>query len=363
MSEMLINHLPAPTWNWLKVNDVNVKLPDDMSSYDAEFKSDEVTAKKSSETLLHKEEEFGALRSGMGDAFSAYIKNAASNKSYLVIDKKLDKPVYYSVDLSACVNGAAGARIELAEGASATVVMTYEGKNDSANRTAGIDTRIFVGKNASLKLVQLFLSGTETVLYNDVAAEVADKGSFDIVHIILSGRKNYSGCSVRLLGDKAKTRMDIAYVAGEGNTIDCNYIAEHFGKKTNSEIMVSGVMEAHSEKVFRGTIDFKRGSAESVGEEKEDVLLLDEDVVNKTVPLILCQEEDVEGSHGATIGKLSDDILFYLGARGIEEALANKLIANGRIASVARKIGDPDTEKKLLALVGVLDDEDAEADQ
>ena len=49
--------------------------------------------------------------------------------------------------------------------------------------------------------------------------------------------------------------------------------------------------------VFRGTIDFKFGAAGAEGEEKEDVLLLGDDVINQTIPLILCAEEDVQGNH------------------------------------------------------------------
>ena len=84
---------------------------------------------------------------------------------------------------------------------------------------------------------------------------------------------------------------------------------------------VNGVLRDSSQKTFRGTIDFKTGSSGAVGAETEDVLLLGETVVNKTVPLILCAEEDVKGSHGATIGQLDEEMLFYLGSRGISEGL------------------------------------------
>ena len=72
-------------------------------------------------------------------------------------------------------------------------------------------------------------------------------------------------------------------------------------------------------KLFRGSIDFVKGCAGSVGNEKEDVLLLGDDVVNQTIPLILCAEEDVEGNHGASIGELDEKTLFYLMSRGIYE--------------------------------------------
>ena len=50
-----------------------------------------------------------------------------------------------------------------------------------------------------------------------------------------------------------------------------------------------------------------------------------EDAVNQTIPLILCGEEDVQGSHGATIGRLDDELLFYLCSRGMSRQAANKI--------------------------------------
>ena len=69
-----------------------------------------------------------------------------------------------------------------------------------------------------------------------------------------------------------------------------------------------GVLQGGAKKIYRGTIDFKNGSAGAVGDEKETVLLLSDDVVNQTIPLILCSEEDVQGNHGASIGKLDDEL-------------------------------------------------------
>lgn len=50
-------------------------------------------------------------------------------------------------------------------------------------------------------------------------------------------------------------------------------------------------------------------------------------MVNQTIPLILCGEEDVEGNHGATIGRLDEKMLFYLASRGIPEEAARSLLA------------------------------------
>lgn len=73
--------------------------------------------------------------------------------------------------------------------------------------------------------------------------------------------------------------------------IDINLVVNHIGKKTNCNIQVDGTLKDAAEKIFRGSIDFKTGSSDSKGAETENVLLLGDDVVNKTIPLILCAEE------------------------------------------------------------------------
>ena len=120
----------------------------------------------------------------------------------------------------------------------------------------------------------------------------------------------------------------------------------------NSEINASGVLKDASSKLFRGTIDFQHGSAESVGAEKEDVLLMGDDVVNQTIPLILCAEEDVKGSHGASIGQLDEETLFYMQARGISEEQAYALMADARIEAVCQKIPDETAQKLVKAYLG-----------
>ena len=104
-----------------------------------------------------------------------------------------------------------------------------------------------------------------------------------------------------------------------------------------------------AKKIFRGTIDFKKGAAGAVGNEKEDVLLLDDDVVNQTIPLILCAEEDVEGNHGATIGKLDDDMVFYLESRGMELPKIYKMMAKARIDAVLRLVPDEKTKADVAS--------------
>ena len=126
-----------------------------------------------------------------------------------------------------------------------------------------------------------------------------------------------------------------------------NYNAVHLGKRTRSIMNAGGVLDDGAEKIFRGTIDFKRGSAGSKGDEKEDVLLLGDDVVNKTIPLILCAEEDVQGNHGASIGRLDEALLFYLASRGLTAEQAETLMARAKLDALCAKIGDAEAQKSV----------------
>ena len=119
---------------------------------------------------------------------------------------------------------------------------------------------------------------------------------------------------------------------------------EHIGKKTVSSMNAGGVLRDKAHKLFRGTIDFPLGSSGAKGDENEDVLILGEDVINQTVPLILCAEEDVEGNHGASIGRPSDDVLFYLASRGLDEEEACNLMARAKLDALCSKIGGEELE-------------------
>ena len=77
-------------------------------------------------------------------------------------------------------------------------------------------------------------------------------------------------------------------------------------------------------------------------------MLLGEDVVNKTVPLILCAEENVVGNHGATIGDLDEDTIFYFESRGINRDQAESMLSRAAIERIARTIGDDETERRII---------------
>ena len=79
--------------------------------------------------------------------------------------------------------------------------------------------------------------------------------------------------------------------------------------------------------------------------------------MNKSLPVILCAEDDMSGTHGSTIGRIGADELFYFQSRGIDEKAAEKILSQAKIKSIADEIPDEELKDKISAFIGIELDE------
>ena len=225
----------------------------------------------------------------------------------------------------------------------------------TAAQPLAAELRLMAAEGAHLRVVQLLNPTRGAVLRHELSAQLAENARLDLISLQLGDGAVYADHQISLAGDDAALRADLGYLARRSDTADIDLTVEQLGKGTVSEIHASGALMERAKKVFRGTIDFKRGSAGSVGSENETVLLLGEDAENKTVPVILCAEENVEGSHGATIGELDADTLFYFASRGIDRTAAEAILARAAVERLARMAEDEAFSARALgALAQVL---------
>lgn len=290
VKDMKINALPVKTWHFLKVNEALLPWDED------------------NETLLNKE-----IVSFENDQYRYSIADEINNSSYA--KKEID--------------------IAVNEGESRLI---YLSSDTLANTMLNVNALVKGG--ALLKIVELMLPGEESFAYSKISGKCESNGRIEIVRVCLGEGNVYGDIQVDLLGDKSSLKIDIGYIGQKKQNIDLNIVANHFGKKTECEINVNGTLKDEAKKNFKGTIDFKNGCSGSVGNEIENVLLLGDDIVNKTVPVILCAEEDVVGNHGATIGDLDEDTMFYFESRGINPELAKNIMARASIERMFKLIDD-----------------------
>ena len=234
--------------------------------------------------------------------------------------------------------------IHAPEGQTVTVFETMKAEKNLLVRTA-----LHVEKNAKVRLVQIQNTAQEARLRLETSGECAENGQVELIQILLGRGDVYSDGRFELSGDGAVFSAGIGYLGQKKQTIDMNLAVNHWGQKTISEISAAGALKDDAKKIFRGTIDFKKGSAGSVGNEQETVLMLGDGVVNKTVPLILCAEENVVGNHGATIGELDAETLFYFESRGICAQEAENIMARAAIERLTRTLDDETAQAAILA--------------
>ena len=158
------------------------------------------------------------------------------------------------------------------------------------------------------------------------------------MRIELGGALSACGAKAQLAASKSEYDLDAVYFGSGNAVLDHNDVSVHTAKDTLCEMHTAGVLTGHADKILRGTIDFRRGAKRSVGHESEDVLLFSPAARNRTAPLILCGEEEVEGQHAASIGRLDEAKLYYLRSRGLSEEQARRLMVDARFAPAIEKI-------------------------
>ena len=188
----------------------------------------------------------------------------------------------------------------------------------------------------------------------EVRQRADENARIAVAHRVLGAGKSYTGLACDLRGDGSDADISTRYVGHGEETIDFNYVVRHRGKKTTCNLDANGVLADSSRKVLRGTIDLVHGCKGSVGSERETVLLADENVDNKTIPIILCDEDDVAGNHGATIGHVRPEQMNYLMTRGISQEAAERLFANATLEEAAINAPDATVRASVARLAGEL---------
>ena len=268
---------------------------------------------------------------------------------------KVDKPVKITYRAGE-ENSLNSHIIYVSEGSELTLIEVFESENKE--NLLGLQTRVYVCENASIKLVRVNLLSESTDHFDDLGFHLENDAKAELVQLELGGKRSYVGVRTELVGRKSEYRSATRYLCKGDSLLDMNFVTNEWGKKVSSNMDASGVLLDNSTKVYRGTIDFKEGAKGASGFEKEDTLLFSPSIINKSVPLILCHEEDVEGDHGATIGRIDEKLLFYIKSRGIDEKAAKQLMTEAYINAVTEQIGDDETEGKVIKYVSeVFNDE------
>lgn len=352
MDKVFVNLLPAITWNWTKVNgkeigelpafsqgSISIRCDSELIIEDTAAKGSDIDAR--SNRAIDDALRRGELVTGLGPDMDRLL--AANGIKVKKIAVNRDCRIFVDYDMVS--DSLAAVEFDVADGVSVNVIEKFT--CNEKNVKAGVQTRFILGKGAKAVLSQVQRTDRSTVFLNDTGLLQAEDSSFEMREVYLCGGDTYLGARTALNGDRGSFDFDMGYIVDGDSRLDMNFAAFQNAKDTYAMINANGTLKDRAYKLFRATVDFKTGASGSHGEEREDVLMMSDDVTNLNVPLILCSEEDVEGIHAATLGRPSEEALVYMGSRGLDREAVCELMSVARVAAVAAKIEDEQTVQEI----------------
>jgi len=159
-----------------------------------------------------------------------------------------------------------------------------------------------------------------------LAADVGRDASLAAAYVDLGGRVARNDVDVRLAAPGAAAELFGVFVAAPGRHVDNEIHVEHAARETRSDTAFRGIADRTGRGVFRGKVLVQRDAQKIDARQKSDNLLLAEHAEIDTRPELEIYADDVKCSHGATVGEIDADHMFYLRSRGIDEQSARALL-------------------------------------
>ncbi|MCC5953193.1 MAG: Fe-S cluster assembly protein SufD [Acidimicrobiia bacterium] len=265
------------------------------------------------------------------DAFSVINRAYGTEGALVQVSGQVDVLLHIvDVSVPGATHNASASRvvIDLAEGASATVVETRIGSGTGFGGS-NVRTEITLGAEATL----------EHIILQDLPASQLHIGRVDVDQAASStlrarlfnlgadyGRVAYH---VHLVGEGARAELSGLYFGFGDQTLDQQITVVHEAKDCTSRQSYRGVLDDSSTGIWNGCVDVRPGADGTDSEQSNDNLLLSKTAEVNTMPRLEILADEVSCQHGATVGQLDDTALYYLRSRGIRKDEASRLLING----------------------------------
>jgi len=200
-------------------------------------------------------------------------------------------------------------------------------------------SEVFVGKNADVNVTKLQTATGNTTAVHTLEADVERDAKFTCTTISLEAKLIRNTTNVRLSGENSEAHLNGLYYAKGTSLIDNHILVDHLVPNCQSNQLYKGILDEEGSGVFNGKIFVKQDAQKTNAFQSSKAILLSDEASINSKPQLEIFADDVKCSHGAAIGQLSDDEIFYLLARGIHKADAKSILtyafASQIIATIA----------------------------
>lgn len=223
------------------------------------------------------------------------------------------------------------------EGAEATIVEDFRGAESCSYFTNTV-TELFAAASSQLIHYKIQREGKAAFHIGHLAVQQAKSSKLQSHSLSLGGKLVRSDLTLRLEEENAACLMNGIYVTSEGQHIDHHTTVHHLVPNCQSEQDYKGILNGHSRAVFNGKVIVAKGAQQTQAKQQNKNILLSAQAEIDTKPQLEIFADDVICTHGATVGQLDEDALFYLATRGIDRAQASKYLIHAFAADNLRLV-------------------------
>jgi Fe-S cluster assembly protein SufD len=278
---------------------------------------------------------------GHDEKFAAHNAALWKHGLLVVIPKGVvvEQPLYVRI-ANSVENGSLFFRLlVVAEGESrCTLIEEYTSARPDLAGYSNAVAELFVEQAAKLEYVSLQSLSTETWHFATHHARVERDAELDWVAGGFGSKKGKIRIQNDLAGPGATSRVTGAYFADGEQHLDYDTFQEHIAPSTTSDFAFKGALRDEASAVWRGMIRVEKDAQKTNAYQENRNLMLSEKAHADSIPGLEILANDVRCTHGATLGQVDREQLFYLMARGLSRAEAERLIVRGFFQDILDRI-------------------------
>jgi Fe-S cluster assembly protein SufD len=225
------------------------------------------------------------------------------------------------------------------EGASVTYVHESASPTEPGVNTlhAGI-VEIKIEQGANMKFVELQSWGKHVWNFSHERARLERDANLDWIFGAIGSHLTKNFTELDLAGQGSTGRMSGFYFTDGNQHLDHDTQQNHFAPNTTSDLLFKGALKGKSRSVWQGMIYVAPGAQKTDGYQANRNLVLSDQARADSIPGLEILADDVRCTHGATVGKLEEEPLFYLKSRGIPQKEAERLVVEGFFDPIMQRI-------------------------
>ena len=235
-------------------------------------------------------------------------------------------------------------------GSECSVVEHYVGVGEKSYFSNPV-TEVAVGENASLDHYRLQEESPAAHHVSTLEIRQESNSVLRTMSADLGGALTRNDLNVVLGGAGADAVLDGIFIASGEQLVDNHTRIEHAAPHCGSRELYKGILGGRSRGVFRGRIVVQPGAQKTDSEQTNNNLLLSDRALVNTKPQLEIYADEVKCTHGATIGQLDQEAIFYMRSRGIDEEMARSILVYGFAEDLIRRVRLADLRDRLSSLL------------